>query len=171
MKEKMLPETKVSGAEDFLVVDATEPESVDVSLVFEVTLLVTVAPVAPLVVAVAFSKNTWGELSAVGKADLVLTLLPRRDTTLDGLTLDVTGESDEGFFVFGVAVEVVGSWVDVGAVVDVGADVEVVLGDVVALESDLLLVLEEPELKTTIFAVSPDGTVTTQKFAPPAPVA
>ena len=32
--------------------------------------------------------------------------------------------------------------------------------------------LDEPaELKTTIFAVEPEGTVTTQKLAPPAPAA
>jgi hypothetical protein len=91
-KENMLPETNVSGAEDFLVVVVTGPELVEVPLALKTTLPVPVAPdLLLLEVVVEFSKNTWGALLAVTNAELVLRLLDASETRLDGLELAAAG--------------------------------------------------------------------------------
>jgi hypothetical protein len=67
-----------------------------------------------------------------------------------------------------VDVVAVAAWEEVEVEVEVEVEAWVVL-EVAALE--VLPELDPPTSKTTTFAVTPDGTVTTQKLAPPAPAA
>jgi len=110
---------------------------------------------------VSFWKRMCGALSAVGVADVVLTVLDGRSEMVWLDLLEVVGAAEE-------EVEVGGWLVVFGA----GAEVDVEVG-AAALEEPAVPepALALPASKMTMLAVSPSGMVTTQKEAPPAPTA
>ena len=115
----------------------------------------------------------WGEFSAVGYAEVVLTVLDGNSeivmlgfVELVAEVVEATTELEVGLFVVDVEVGLGDDVVVGAAAVDVDEEELVVLEDPDAPDPEL----EFPASKTTTLAVSPSGTVTTQKLAPPAPV-
>jgi len=130
-----------------------------VGVAFRVTPPVPVAWYEVVGVEVTFSKRMCGELSAVGAADVVFTVLDgkREIVWLNELV------------VVGAAVVDVEVGAGVVLLTGAGAEVEVEVGAGLEEPLDPEPALELPASKTTMLAVSPSGMVTTQKDAPPAP--
>lgn len=177
-----LLEMNVSDAEDFLVA-------------FAIGLAATVVPAEPPVpvaatpvpVLVEFDSwnRTWGEFSGVADEDVVLTLEDgKREITCEFLAelLDEDEELEEEDELLELVLELeelevevdeldVDDELGVGIVVGVGVGV----GEGEALEDweepDELEADESPAGNRTTFAVAPEGMVTTQNAAPPAPSA
>jgi hypothetical protein len=183
MKPKRLSEVNVSEALDFLVVVDDAASAVAVGLL-DTRAPAPVTMAVPLTVLVPFPwKKTCGELPAVA-LDVVVVAELEEESDLTVLDL---AEVEEGALEELLAWEVVEDGeVEVGEDVGVGVGLELVVGVGVGdgLDAAVLDVvglgaaeLEDPEpldpstLKVMILAVEPDGTVTTQKSAPPAPVA
>ncbi len=132
-----------------------------------------------------FSNKTWGEFDVdVGfhKNDSevdedIFELVVEVAIVECGLEVDDDDDDDDDEVVEGAAelvddvLEVVAACVEVVGVCEV--EVEVVVAAAAVLEDLAMLELPDPPpaSKTTMLAVSPDGTVTTQKLAPPAPAA
>jgi len=193
-KMMVLPETKVPSAPFFLL-DGVGAVLSTVLLAAE-PLPVPVAKGVMIAEDVTFSKRMWGELLGVAEAEEVVLMLEVVDTIkeLDELELlvelkllelvveiidddELVVEIFEDVDVELGVVEVELVEVDVGEGVDevVGVGVGVGLGlELEDLEDDEEPDEPPPELefpasKTTMLAVWPLGTVTTQKLAPPAP--
>lgn len=176
---RRLSGAKDSEAPDFLLLVFAAPDPVAEGLVGRAPVPVTRED--PFTVPVLFaSKKMCGELP-VDVGDVVLIEIDGRSEIVLDQAADVEDEEEETSVELSASelLEVEGlddeDEVELGVGVGVGVGLGVGLG--VDDAAALLEELEDPEsddpstLNVTMLAVLPDGTVTTQKSAPPAPVA